>query len=69
MSNELRYYNALRRILSYQTIARLRKHSERDWGLSFGEALEMAYENVMEDARRALKGKRKPTTGGSRNEE
>lgn len=58
--SEARYFDALKRISSYQSVAHLRKHSERDWGLSFEEALEMAYENVIDDARRAVKGRRRP---------
>ena len=60
MSNESRYFDALKRITKYQSPEHLRKHSERDWGLNFEEALEMAYENVVGDARRAIKGKRRP---------
>jgi hypothetical protein len=51
----LRQY--LRRIASYQTVERLRNHSERDWGCSFEEALEMAYENVITEAKNGLKWK------------
>lgn len=60
MSNELRYYNALKRITKYQTVNQLRKNSERDWGLTFEEALEMSYENLQNEARQAIHGKRKP---------
>lgn len=60
MSNELRYFNALKRITKYQTVKQLRKNSERDWGCTFEEALEMAYENVVGEAQRAISGKRKP---------
>mgnify|MGYP000139215778 FL=1 len=28
----------------------------KDWGLSYDEALEMAYENIQEIAKRAVKG-------------
>ncbi len=59
-ANEQRYYDALRRITQYQSVERLRKHSEKDWGLNFEEALESAYENVIDDARRAVKGRRRP---------
>lgn len=59
-TNELRYYDALRRISSYQSVEYLRKHSLRDWGVEFGEGLEMAYENVIDDAKRAVRGKRRP---------
>jgi hypothetical protein len=57
---EIRYFDALKRITRYQSVERLRKKSEQDWGLLFEEALEMAYENVLDDAKRAIKGKRRP---------
>ena len=59
-SKEQRYFDALKRITQYQSVERLRKHSERDWGLSFEEALCGAYENVIYDARYAIKGHRRP---------
>jgi hypothetical protein len=60
MSNESRYFDSLKRITKYQTVEHLRKHSLRDWALNFEEALEMAYENVIEDARRAIARRRRP---------
>jgi hypothetical protein len=60
MSQELRYYDALKRITQYQTVDQLRRHSEKHWGVCFEEALEMAYENVIEEARIAIRGKRRP---------
>lgn len=60
MSNETRYYDALKRITQYQSVERLQRSSEKDWGCGYPEALEYAYENVVEDARRAIKGKRRP---------
>ena len=62
MQNELRYFDTLKKITKYQSVEHLRKHSERDWGLSFEEALEMAYENVVTDAKNAIHGKRRPKT-------
>jgi uncharacterized secreted protein with C-terminal beta-propeller domain len=44
----------LKRITAYDTVERLRAHSGKDWGLSFEEALEMAYENVITEARNGL---------------
>ncbi|WP_048647519.1 hypothetical protein [Nitratireductor soli] len=62
-SNEQRYFDALKRIAVYQTSERLLKKSWDDWGLDSGlEALEYAYDNVQEEARRAVKGKRRPKT-------
>ena len=53
-------YTFLRRIAAYQTPDRLRKHSGEDWGVGYEEALEMAYENVLGEAKAALKQVRKP---------
>ncbi len=50
----------LRRISKYQSVERLRSGSEKDWGLPFEEALEMAYENVISEAVNGLRWK--PTT-------
>lgn len=60
MSNELRYYDALKRIAAYVTPDRLRREAEKSYGLSFEEALEYAYENVVNEARLATKGRRRP---------
>jgi hypothetical protein len=60
--NELQYFDALKRITKYQSVEKLRRDSEKDWGLSFEEALEYAYENVIAEAHREVKGKRRPKT-------
>ncbi len=57
---EKRLYAALYRISKYQSIASLRRYAERDYGVGAEEAIEMAYENMIEDAKRAIKGIRKP---------
>lgn len=44
----------LRRIVAYESVEKLRRESEKEWGLPFEEALEMAYENVTTEARNAL---------------
>lgn len=41
---------------AYQTPNQLRKSSEKQWGLDYKEALEMAYENVLETAKSSIKG-------------
>ena len=46
---------ALRVIASYDSIQRLRRESEKRYGLDYTEALEMAYENIIEDAKSALR--------------
>lgn len=49
--------NALKKISKgYQTTSQLRKDSEKDWGLDFEEAIEMAYENIQSEAAFACKG-------------
>lgn len=40
----------------YQTSDQLRRNSEKQYGLEYEEALEMAYENVQEEARQAAVG-------------
>ncbi len=59
-SNELRYFDALRRITQYAKPESLRRSSERQYGLPYEEALEYAYENVIQEARNAIHGRRKP---------
>ncbi len=56
---EERFYVALKRITSYMSPARLRRDAERGYGLDPAEALEMAYENVIEEAKSALRGYRR----------
>lgn len=55
---ERRLYNALRRIKAYDSPERLRRHCDKDFGLTFDEAIEFAYDNVREEARQALMGVR-----------
>jgi hypothetical protein len=59
--NYIQMFNALQRIKSYQSPERLKKNSWDDWGLDNGnEAVEMAYENVLQEAKSGLKGVRWP---------
>ncbi len=60
MSNEQRYFDALKRIAAYMLPDKLRKIAEKEYGLPFEEALGYAYENVLGEAYRAIKGKRRP---------
>ena len=55
---EIRLHAALKRIASYQSPDSLRRHSERDYGCDPEEAIEMAYENVINEAKAAIKGVR-----------
>lgn len=57
---EAKFAQALDRIRSYDSPERLRRHCEKDYGLAYEEALELAYENMREEARAALRGYRPP---------
>jgi hypothetical protein len=61
---EQRLYEALKRITRYETPERLRKYGERAYGVSGEEAVEMAYENVLSEAARGIRGVRARKTGG-----
>ena len=56
--NYNRMREALIRITKYQTPDRMRRDSEKDWGVSFEEAIEMAYENIQQEAKVGVKGVR-----------
>jgi hypothetical protein len=60
MSKELKLYDALKRITMYQSPSQLRKSAEKQYGLSAEEVIEMAYENVLIEAKNAIKGMRRP---------
>lgn len=51
-------HEALRKIAAYQSPEKLKKDSEKDWGLEYEEAMEMAYENMQSEAKSAIKGVR-----------
>jgi hypothetical protein len=58
--SEQRYYDALKRIASgYQTTKQLRRNAGQ-YGCSFEDEMEMAYENMQEEARIAVKGRKRP---------
>jgi uncharacterized protein YbcC (UPF0753/DUF2309 family) len=61
ISREQKLYDALRRIAQYDTPERLRKRANKDYGFDPEEAIEMAYENVLAEAKDALRGMRRPT--------
>lgn len=65
MSNalELKLHSALKRIASYDTPERLERRSEKDYGLPPDEAIRMAYENVIQEAKNAIKGVRVKSAG------
>ena len=58
---EVTYYDVLKRIASYLPPNKLRREAEKQYGLDYEEALEMAYENVLIEAKSALRGKHRPT--------
>ena len=56
---ELRLLGALRRISQYQSPETLHRRASKDWGLDDGnEAIEYAYENVISEAKAAIRGVR-----------
>jgi hypothetical protein len=55
---ERQLYAALKRIAGYQSPASLHRYAERDYVVGGSEAIEMAYENVIQEAKNALKGVR-----------
>ena len=57
---ELKYFDVLKRIASYDSPERLRRDSEKSYGLDYTEALEMAYDNVLQEAKNAIRGARRP---------
>lgn len=59
-SMEQAYFDALKRIASYQSPTSLKKIAGRQYGLDPGEAVEMAYENVIAEAKAAIKGRKRP---------
>lgn len=59
-SREQRLYDALKAISQYQSPQWIRKHGLDEYGLDGLEAVEMAYENVLEEAKLAIKGMRRP---------
>jgi len=55
---ELKLHAALKRIAAYDHPDRLARRAEKDYGLLPEEAIEMAYENVIMEAKNAIKGVR-----------
>lgn len=60
-TREQKLYDALKRITQYDPPTKLRRRAERDYGLSADEVIEMAYENVLEEARAAIRGMKRST--------
>lgn len=55
-----RLYLYLKEISVYSSPERLRRTSEKEYELTYTEALEYAYENVLSTAKQAIKGVRLP---------
>lgn len=60
-----RYFDALKRIASYDSPEKLSRNSEREYGLDAAQAIEMAYDNVRQEAKAAIAGQRRPRPEGS----
>lgn len=60
MSNELRFWLALKEIASAYDVEYLRRNSEKKYGLAASEAIEFAHDNLRFAAKNALKGTRRP---------
>ncbi len=59
--NERLYFDALRRIArDYDSAEKVMRYADRRYGLDPTEALQMAYENIQNDAANAIRGKRRP---------
>ncbi len=56
---EIKLFDALKRISLYDSPERLHCRSAKDWGLDdASEAIEYAYENVLSEAKAAIRGVR-----------
>lgn len=66
-TREQRLFDALKRISRYESPEKLRRNAEKDYGLDADEAIEMAYENVINEAKSAIKGMRRPCTDSFKN--
>lgn len=62
------YRQALQEIASYDSAEWLRRNCEKNYGLSYEEALEMAYDNIREEAKFAIRQMRAPKAIGKTGE-
>lgn len=53
-------FDALKAITQYQKPKKLKERSWDDYGVGPEDAVEMAYENVLDEARLGIKGMRRP---------
>ena len=61
MRTNPKLFDALKRITQYQTLAQLRRSADRDYGVDYVDALERAYENIIQEAKIAVRGKKRPS--------
>jgi len=59
--HEQRLYDALKRIAAYDSPDKLRQNSQKRYGIDAEEAIEGAYENVLQEAKDAIRGMRRPS--------
>lgn len=60
LERERKLYDALKRITMYEPPERLKRNAEKEYGLKGSEAVEMAYENVLAEAKGAIRAMRRP---------
>lgn len=60
LDRERKLYDALKRITQYDSPEKLLRNAERRYGLSGEEVIEMAYDNVLQEAKAALRGMKRP---------
>ena len=60
IEREQKLFDALYRISRYTPPEKLERTAEHDYGLSGAEAISMAYENVLQEAKHAIRGVRRP---------
>ena len=59
VDHEKMFFQALQTIAKgFQTPSQLKRIAEKSYGLSYEESLEMAYENIQQIAKNAIKGYR-----------
>lgn len=63
-TREQKLYDALKTITRYHPPRQLRHAAKRHYGIEYEEALEMAYENILAEAKQAVRGMKRP--GGER---
>lgn len=63
LEREQKLFDALKHIaVNFDTVERIKRNSDKDFGISGEEALEYAYENMQRVARSAVRGMRRPQT-------